>query len=191
MENTTKNQDFSPEMQEKSFAADAMKTLVLYIMIFIALAAVTYVIIFYSEEVFSTDIGFSNSELKPIIFTEDMEGLTGGDEVKIGIKNCEFGENTISITIYGKNFSDRDWIADGETFVISSFNTLAAETRYHYYADEWSEVKIPAHGQFECEAAFTVEKAAEKAANGYMFSLAAFRDWDEPTIELLLETSEE
>lgn len=177
-------------MQEKSFAADAMKTMVLYIMIFIALAAVAYVIIFYSEEVFSSDIGFSDSEPNPIFFTEDMSGLTGGDEVKIGISNCEFGENSIKMTIYGKNFSDRDWFADGKTFVISSFNTSAAETRYHYYADEWSEVKIPAHGQFECDATFTVEKAAEKAANGYVFSLAAFRDRDESTIEILLETPE-
>lgn len=190
MENTTKNQDFSPEMQEKSFAADAMKIMVIYIMIFIALAAAAYVIILNSEEVFSSDIIFSDPELKPIIYTEDMGGLTGGSEIKIGIRNCEFGENSVTMTIYGKNFSDSDRFADGETFVMSSFNTSAAETRYHYYADEWSEVRIPAHGQFECEATFTVEKAAEKAANGYVFSLAAFRDQNEPTIEILLEATE-
>lgn len=189
MENTTKNQDFSPDLQEKSFAADAIKTLVLYIMIFIALAAVAYVIFFYSEEVFTSNFEFSSYELNPIIFTGDMQGLTGSDEVKIGIRSCEVGENSITLAIYGKNFSDKDRLADGKTFVISSFNTAVAETRYHYYADDWSEVKIPAHGQFECEVTFTVEKAAEKSANGYVFSLSAFRDTDDPTIEILLEPS--
>lgn len=190
MENITKNQEFSPELQEKNFAASSFKTWLFYVMIIIALAAVAYIIIFYSENVFCSDMCYADFDTTPIIISEDMGGLAGGSEMKIGIADCKFGENSITLKLYGKNFSDKDRYADGDTFVISSFNTSAAETRYHYYADEWTDFIIPAHGQFECEVTFTVENAAEKAANGYIFSLSSFRETDDPTIEIMLEPSE-
>lgn len=189
MENTTKNQEFSPELQEKNFAASTIRTWVFYIMIFIALTAVAYIFIFYSENVFGSDMGFADVDSSPIIISEDMRGLAGSAELKVGIEECKFGENSITLKLYGKNFSDKDRSAGGETFVISSFNTSAAETRYHYYADEWTDFTIPAHGQFECEVTYTVENALEKSADGYTFSLSAFRETEDPTIEILLEPS--
>lgn len=187
MENTPKAEEFSPELQGKSFVSSSMKTFIFYILIFIALTAVACVCIFYSENVFSSDMGISDNKLTPIIISEDMDGLAGGSEMKIGISKCIFGENSITLNVYGKNFSDKDRYADGKTFVISSFNISAAETRYHYYADEWTDIIIPAHGQFECELTFTVENAAEKAEDDYIFSLSAFREKDDPTIEILLD----
>lgn len=181
-------QGYAPEKNSEYFKKHAFKYSVMCIGGIILLAAAVYLSFNVHREVFGADLKLFNSARSvPVIISYDSDGLIDDNYIQIGIENCEINDDSIKLTIYGKNNSDKEWTPDGRTFVISSLNTTAAGKRNHYYTDELMHLTVPAHQEFIYNMEFSISGVKQKIKDGYVFSLSAFRNTDLSTVEIVLE----
>lgn len=181
-------QGYAPEKNSEYFKKHAFKYSVMCIGGIILLAAAVNLFFNVHREVLGVDLKlFSSAKAVPVVISYDSDGLIDDNYIQIGIENCEINDDSIKLTVYGKNNSDEEWTPDGRTFVVSSLNTSAAGTRNHYYTDELMNLTVPAHQDFVCDMEFSISGVKQKINDGYVFSLSAFRNTELSTVEIVLE----
>lgn len=181
-------QGYAPEKNSEYFKKHTFRYSVMCICGIILLAAAANLFFNVYREIFGADLKlFDSARTVPVVISYDSDEPADENYIQIGIENCEINDDSIKLTIYGKNNSDEEWAPDGRTFVISSLNTTAAGKRNHYYTDELMNLTVPAHQDFIYNMEFSIRGVKQKMNDGYVFSLSAFRNTDLSTVEIVLE----
>ena len=184
MENHNIKKEYSPDEMVEIFTAKAVKIVACFLVVTGIIYAAVYFIISSNILLFSGDK--NQTENSEITFSYMTDGAVESGNIKFTADSCTIKGDTVYLKISGENLGESIWEADGKTFAISYFNTNAAETRYHYYSDEWTKFEVAPVESFECEIEYTIKGAEEKKENGYTFSMSAFRGDDMPSVEIVL-----
>lgn len=188
MENHNIKKEYSPDEMVEIFTAKAIKIVVCFLIVTGIIYAAVYFIISSNISLLSGDK--NQADNSAVIFSYMTVGAVESGNIKISADSCTIKGDTVVLKISGENLGEDIWEADGKTFAISYFNTKAAETRYHYYSDEWTKFEVAPGESFDCEIEFTISEAEQKKENGYVFSLSAFRGDDMPSVEIVLNNIE-
>ena len=180
--------EYSPEKADEYLKRRALRCSIICMFIIAVIAVISYYMINFIPSIYGINLNlFNDAKTSSLLLSTSSLELVGTENLKIGVSNVEVTDDMITFNIYGKNFSDNDWEADGSTFVVSSFNTNVAETRYHYYSDDWENISVPAHQQFSYDMSYQIPNVKNKMQNDYLFSLSAFRNNDFATIEMVFD----
>ncbi len=178
---------YSPDAADEHFRAGALKYSAVCILAVIIAVIAADVFIIHSDSAFSRSWDIFQSYDKTCPEFSDMSDGLAGSGVKIRAESCGFSAGTVTLEIYGENHSGKDWTATGKTFMLSSFNSRAAQTRSHYYSDNWQELTVPDGEAFRISLTFSVQESETGPEDGYIFTLSAFSDGEFPALEILLD----
>lgn len=157
----------------------------------IALSVFVWWVINYRTEVFGLDLKIfdGGSFSRSVNFIYSSQGETG-KALSVRIDRAVCSGDTVSVTVSGKNLTDEAIEITPSTFALSSFNAKASETRYHYYPDLSDSVLVGAGHEYAIRLDFTLTDAETRLDNGYIYSLTAFRGYENgygDTIEIIID----
>ena len=99
-------QGYAPEKNSEYFKKHAFKYSVMCICGIILLATAANLFFNVYREIFGADLKlFDSARTVPVIISYDTDGPTDENYIQIGIENCEINDDSIKLTIYGKNNS--------------------------------------------------------------------------------------
>lgn len=188
MENHNIKKEYSPDEMVEIFTAKAIKIVVSFLIVTGIFYAAVYLIISSNVSVLSNDKNPADNSA--VVFSYMTDGAVENGNIRLSADSCTINGDKVNLKLSGKNLGEDVFEADGKTFAISYFNTSAAETRYRYYSDSWTEFTAAPGESFECDIEFTINEAEQKKENGYIFSMSAFREDNMPSVEIVLNNIE-
>ena len=143
--------------------------------------------IFIEEIEFYPDLNmFKTIAIDPAAVINEHDKESGGN-VTVSVDGYRTEDDILYVSVCGENKNNYDVAATPDIFVLSSFNKSVAEPRYHYYAENWQEILMPANSRYVCELAYSVSDINSKIQNDYIFTLTAFRNVTERgTVEIII-----
>ena len=171
-------QKFALEKMDERFRKSAVNYSIICIA-FVAAAA-------ESKLNFDVDM-FETAAIDPVILIEEHNSQGGIEDVTVGVSGYNVEDEKIYVDIFGENNSNENMIVTSGVFILSSFNKTAAEPRYHYYADNWQDMCIPANSSYKFTLVYDVDGIGDKINSNYIFTLSAFRNiMDRETVEIII-----
>ena len=176
--------EFSLEKTDEMFKKSAWR----YSLICIAAVIVCF---FAAEHMISAEMKvefdlFDTVAIDPAVVIEGHDVESSGN-VTVGVSGYRVEDRKIYVSIFGKNNTDQVFNASSGVFILSSFNKASAEPRYHYYAENWQDVSVPAKCSYNCELIYDVSDVINKINDDYIFTLSAFRNvLDRETVEIVI-----